>query len=355
MIESAAPEITDLFETLDPALFLLGAAAGAERRDENVHSPIRTYADETGLTLSAISDRRFLAWIVSSLMPLTGRRVLEIGAGTGYLAYALAQFTGEGGSVHGCEIIRDLFDASACNPLIRSTSTINLHAGDFVDVVPKLGEFDVVIATSAMSSIHPAMLCACKSDGGLIALPIEVPGGGDCFTIFRREADTVRSIEALLSVSVPTTGRYSEDPAWLIPIDRILPDFDHCDVTCVTRESRLGHPVYGTLALRSFLQAHEPLFAAVSLAGDNVPFLQRAAFGLIDEENASFCLQLADEMLLYGVRGLALAEQLTSRIRAWQADGEPSLADFRYQLPLTSSGIAFRPSILERSIGWNRA
>ncbi len=354
MIRSATPEIDQLFRTLDPALFLPDTTALRGNPNSPSQAPIRTYADETGLTLSAISDRRFMAWIVASLMPLAGRRVLEVGTGTGYLAYALAQFTGENGAIEGCEIIRDLFDASVRNPLICAMPRITLHAGDFVEVVPRLGQFDVVIATSAMSSIHPTLFRACNPDGGLIGLPIEIQGGGDCFTIFRREGDVVRAIDAMLSISVPTTGQYSDDPAWLTPIDRILPEGDLSGALYLTRENPLGHPVYGTLALRSFLQAHDSLFTAVSLASDDKPFIERAAFGLIDRESASFCLQRADQWILLGPRGLALAEQLTSRIRAWEADGKPSFADFRCLLPATDRGISFAPAVLERALGWHR-
>ena len=315
-------------EALDPAPFLLGVNADAQPTGKSSQDPIGPYADRTGLTLSAISDRRFMAWIVTSLMPLTGRRVLEVGTGTGYLAYALVQLTGDKGSVDGCEIIEELFDASVRNPLIRSTPSLTLHLGDFVEVVPKLGQFDVVIATSAMSSIHPALLSACNPDGGMIALPIEIQGGGDCYTIFRREAAMLRTVDAMLSVSVPTMGSYSQEPAWLVPIDRMLPNFDKSKAVCVIRESRLGHPVYGTLALRSFLQAQEPLFAAVSLTDGDEPFVQRAAFGLVDKVTASFCLQQADQLILYGARGLALAERLASRIQDWEGEGQPSLAVF---------------------------
>jgi protein-L-isoaspartate O-methyltransferase len=354
MIRSAPPEIDHLFQTLDPALFLRGRAARTKRFSDLSRAPIRTYVDETGLTLSAISDRGFMAWIVASLMPLAGRRVLEVGTGTGYLAYALAQFTGETGTVAGCEIIRELFDASVRNPLICSVPRISLYLGDFVNVVPKLGLFDVVVATSAMSSIHPVLLRACNPDGGLIGLPIEIQGGGDCFTIFRREGVTIRPIAAMLSISVPTTGKYTEDPAWLTPIDRILPDIDLSRALCIKRENSLGHPVYGTLGLRSFLQAHEPLFAAVSLAGDNEPFVERAAFGIINQDSGSFCLQWADQWIVFGQCGLALAEQLTWRIQAWEADGKPSLADFRYQLSATEKGVSFGPAILERAGNWQR-
>jgi protein-L-isoaspartate O-methyltransferase len=351
---TAAIEI--LFESLDPALFLPGIAGAAQGAPTHSFGPIKTFSDNTGLTLSAISDRRFMAWIAASLMPLAGRRVLEVGSGTGYLAYALAQLTGCEGSVDGCEIIEELAEASMRNPLILSTPSITMHSGDFVDVVPRLGLFDVVVATSAMSSIHPTLLSAFDASSGLISLPIEIQGGGDCYTIFRRNGAMLQSMGAMLSVSVPTTGRYSSDPAWLIPVDRVLPEFDLSRAVVLVRDSQLGHPVYGTLALRSYLQAHEPLFIAVNLMGDSESFVQQSAFGLIDQESGSCCLQRADQLILNGPQGLMLAERFIAHVLAWETDGRPSLANYKYQLPIPhQAAVSFASAILARACNWKRS
>jgi protein-L-isoaspartate O-methyltransferase len=344
--------VENLFESLDPASFIAGTSFSLPSSDTPRHGAIRTYADETGLTLSALSDRRFLTWIVASLMPLNGRRILEIGTGTGYLAYVLAQLAGDHGCVEGCEVIHELFAASVRNPMIRSTSAINLHDGDFVDIVPELGQFDIVIATSAMSNLHPVLLGACRPDGGMIALPIEIQGGGDCYTIFRREGAALSAVDAMLSVSVPTTGSYSSEPPWAVPVQRLIPDFDLSTAVRVARQIEWGHPVYGTLALRSFLQAHEPLFAAVSLGGDDQPFVRRMAFGLVDSEARSLCLQNSDQLLLSGGRALTLADYLDSRIHQWKAGGGKSLAGFRYTLPADAgNGVSFSPAIFSRASG----
>jgi protein-L-isoaspartate O-methyltransferase len=352
LIDVLTEDIEGLFERLDPTSFVPEGAVNSRPGSQN---PIRTYADERGLTLSAISDRQFMAWIVAALMPLTGCRVLEIGAGTGYLAYALAQLVGSKGSVKGCEIIPELFETSIRNPLIRSTSTIELHQGDFVDVVPSLGQFDVVIATSAMSSLHPALLNACHDCGGMIAFPVEIQGGGDCYTIFRRQGATLRTVAAKLSVSVPTTGSYTPDPAWFAPLGRVLPAFDLSKVIRVYSNSFLGHPVYDTLSLRSFLQAHEPLFASVSLGDDGDSFVQKVAFGLVDKQAESFCLQLFDHLVLGGPNAFALARRYTARAQEWEAQGRPSLADYRYRLELDRpSGISFEAAISDRAEEWRR-
>lgn len=354
MEERYRDEVQDLFEQTDPGPFVYGGDSRATSPDSD-HSPIRTYADKGGMTLSAISDRRFMAWIVAALMPLAGRRVFEIGTGSGYLAYALAQLTGPDGLVAGCEVIPELTEASTSNALIRSFPWIQIHAGDFVEIIPELGQFDIVIATSSMSILHATILNACKPDGGMIAVPIEIQGGGDCYTIFRRQGRVLEPLDAMLSVSVPTTGRYSPDPAWAVPVQQLVPDFDVSRAVRIMRADDLGHPVYGTLALRSFLQAHEPLFAAVSLAADQCSFAQNIAFGLVDRRAESFCFQHGDQLLLGGDRALALAERLAQRREEWEASGRASLADYQYLLEIEGGcGIAFAPAIAARSSAWRR-
>lgn len=344
--------IDDLFEKMDPSSFL-ESIGSIQRNVDKDFKPIQTFVDEYGLTLSAISDRRLMQWIVHALMPLAGRRVLEIGSGTGFFSYAMAQLTGPRGTVEGCEIIPDLFSASMNNDLVRATPWMNIHHGDFVDVVPALGAFDAVVATSAMSYLHPAMLNACKPDGGIVAFPIELRGGGDCYTVFRRQGDQLETMDSLLSISVPTTGRYSPESAWAVPIETLHTDVDLSSAVRLSHANELGHHVYGTLRLRSFLQAHEASFTAVTIGGEASSFAQNLLFGLIAD--GSFCLQEPAHRLLGGRHALLLAEKLALRCREWEARGRESLADYSYRIAIgPDGGISFEPALLESALSWRR-
>ena len=323
----------------------------ADRR--RPHAPIRTFKDETGLTLSAISDRDFMTWIVSRLMPLEGRRIFEIGTGSGYLAYVLAQLTGPRGLAAGCELIPQLSEAAANNPLVAAVPWLQIRHGDFTDILPGLGEFDVVIATSSMSWLHPAMLSGCRPDGGMIALPIQIRGGGDCYTIFRRNGSALETVDSVLSISVPTVGNYALAPPWAEPVRKLIPDFDMDETLEIVAPNDLGHPVYGTLGLRSFLQAFEPLYAAVEIGADQRLFAHNMAFGLV--EGGSFCLQHGDRAILGGAEGMALAERYTECRRKWTEEGRLSLADYSYRLEVDPArGHSFAPAIAAGAAWWRR-
>ncbi|WP_280940456.1 methyltransferase domain-containing protein [Mesorhizobium sp. LSJC285A00] len=305
----------------------------APRGQERFDGPIRTFSDADGTTLSAISDRTFLRWIVGELGDLRGKRIYEIGTGTGYLVSVLAQLAGSEGEIpliFGCEIIPDLFDQS--QRALIGTSGVRVQLGDWVDRLPELGLFDVIIATSAFRGIPRLLRQALRVPGGLLAMPIAIPGGGDCFTVFHATEEGLSTIDARMSVSVPTTGSMADEDTWYIPLEKLVDprpgSFVHIEIG-----QGFGHPVLDTLGFRSYLFGAEPKFHAVNLGGERTFDLRNYAFGLIDGERRSGALYHHHDMLAFGDLGLECAGALAAHRERWKTNGRSDLSQVRYHIP----------------------
>ncbi|WP_375785814.1 protein-L-isoaspartate O-methyltransferase [Bradyrhizobium sp. Pha-3] len=306
----------------------------------NPRGPVRTAVGANGIVLSAISDRDFLEVVLDNLAPLDGKKVFEIGSGTGYLAYVMSQLVGPLGHVTGCEIIETLYAHSVRNPLIVSQPNITLVAGDFIDILPQPS--DVIISTSSMDRFHRSILLSLK-DGGYLAVPIAIPGGGDCFSLFRYWDGWIRCYHAILSVSVPTRGSYSPDAFWAPHLDKIFPGVLERDILTVRHRPKAKHHIHESLCFRSYLHFTERRFFSVNLG--KVPYLAPSTmgFGLRSSgPDNSFAISAFDRDLVHGADGLALLSDLHNMRSEWERSGSPSLSNFRYDLPVpTSADLVF--------------
>lgn len=342
------PSVAEVFAAISPLEFVPPSMVAMPGGTDS-EGALRTFQRADGLVLSAISNRAFLCDIIARIMPLRGKRLFEIGSGTGYLAAVLAALCGPEGIVQGCEIIPELYQLSISNIERIGANNVRLLQGDFVDILQSTDMFDAVIATSCMSAIHAAILHSCNPIGGYILLPIEIPGGGDCFTIFQRDANRLTVVDSRLSVSVPSTGAYSGKPIWAPPVEQVLPGWETSPKTVIRSPAHARHFIHDTLAFRSFLLLNEPSFQAVNLGAGHLAFMEDMAFGLICGQTSSCCLRTARGMILRGTRGLELASRLTVWERDWARRSKPSLADWRYEIPIDPhQGFAFDPGFLNR-------
>jgi protein-L-isoaspartate O-methyltransferase len=340
--------VAEVFSALSPSEFV-PASMVATPGGTDSEGALRTFQRADGLVLSAISNRAFLSDIIARIMPLRGKRVFEIGSGTGYLAAVLAALCGPDGMVQGCEIIPELYTLSISNLERIGATNVQLFQGDFVDILRSAEMFDAVIATSCMSQIHAAIVQSCSPAGGCILLPVEIPGGGDCFTIFQRDANRLTVVDSRLSVSVPSTGAYSSKPIWAPPVEQVLPGWETAPKTEIRSPAHTRHFIHDTLAFRSFLLLREPSFQAVNLGAGHLAFMEDMAFGLICDRTSSCCLRTAGGLILRGAKGLELASRLTMWERDWAQRSKPSLADYRYEIPIDPrQGFAFDPGFLNR-------
>jgi protein-L-isoaspartate(D-aspartate) O-methyltransferase len=120
-----------------------------------------------------------------------GDRVLEIGAGMGYLAALLAELVGPRGHVDALELDASLA-ASARQRLAegRSSGRVTVHAIDGSEGLPAAAPFDRILVSCQTSEIVPAWKDQ-LSDGGRIVAPV-----GDTF-------------EQILTTMVRSGGRWT--------------------------------------------------------------------------------------------------------------------------------------------------
>lgn len=337
-------DINAAFAGVDIARF---APRGHERFD----GPIRTFSDADGTTLSAISDRTFLRWIIRELGDLRGKRIYEIGTGTGYLVSVLSLLAGREGDVpliFGCEIIPDLFDQS--QRALIGTSGVRVQLGDWVDRLPELGLFDVIIATSAFRGIPRLLREALRVPGGMLAMPVAIPGGGDCFTIFLATEKGLLTVGARMSVSVPTTGSIADEDTWYIPLEKLI-DPRPKSFLHIEKGRGFGHPVLDSLAFRSYLFGAEPNLRAVNLGVERTFDLTHYSFGLIDSERRSGALYHGRDIVVFGDLGLEFAGTLAAHRERWQANGQSDLSRVHYHIPWTAFDADQLPSGYVAALG----
>lgn len=341
--------ITEAFASFDPTDFVPGAQArGRKSSTCDPDAAIPTCRNDSGLIVSAISSRTFLKEIIENLLPLAGMRVFEIGCGTGYLASVLSKLCGEAGMVYGCEIVPKLVQVAKENIKSKGIRNIQIVEGDFADVLPAHGVFDVVIGTSSMSSMHESIINACNSMGGTVIIPIEIPGGGDCITSFKRTGSTLVTNFAALSLSVPTTGRYTSRAIWAPPVQELIPFWGTMPRT-VIQFGENATTIANTLSFRSWLLYNEPLFVAANLETGYLTRESDMAFGLVDSNSSSYCLKTGSTLLLAGRDALVLAQRFASRLSAWEDGGKLSLANYRFRIDLENcEAIDFVPPLKRR-------
>jgi protein-L-isoaspartate(D-aspartate) O-methyltransferase len=131
-----------------------------------------------------------------------GKRVLEIGTGSGYQAAVLAEI---GAEVFSIEVLQTLYARTARTLAALGYGRIHLRAGDGRKGWPDAAPFDAIVVTAAADAVPPALL-AQLADGGRLVIPV---GADDhqVLEMHRRSGDTV-SVERVFAVQfVPLVER----------------------------------------------------------------------------------------------------------------------------------------------------
>ncbi|MDY0269878.1 protein-L-isoaspartate(D-aspartate) O-methyltransferase [Trichloromonas sp.] len=117
-----------------------------------------------------ISQPFMVAFMTEVIRPRPGRKILEIGTGSGYQAAVLAAC---GAEVYSIEIIPPLAERSTA--LLRELGyRVETRAGDGFSGWPEAAPFDAIIVTAAAEFIPPPLIDQLK-DGGLMVIPVGTP------------------------------------------------------------------------------------------------------------------------------------------------------------------------------------
>jgi protein-L-isoaspartate(D-aspartate) O-methyltransferase len=118
-----------------------------------------------------ISQPYMVAYMTQVVAPGLGRRILEIGTGSGYQAAVLAE---AGAEVYSIEIIPELAKNAAERLRRLGFETIQVKAGDGYHGWPEHAPFDAIVVTAAAEFIPPPLLDQLK-DGGRMVIPVGTP------------------------------------------------------------------------------------------------------------------------------------------------------------------------------------
>ncbi|RLN64655.1 hypothetical protein BBP00_00003329 [Phytophthora kernoviae] len=134
----------------------------------------------------------------TTLMGVIKPRVLDIGAGSGYLTAALARLVDDaGGRVFGLELLPALTQFARKNVLhaaadLLERGVISLHCHNGWNGLPSEGPFNFIFVGAAVSS-PPQMLLDQLADGGQLVVPVDDPRGGQALvSVMRHGSSFVR-------------------------------------------------------------------------------------------------------------------------------------------------------------------
>ncbi|MBM4169416.1 MAG: protein-L-isoaspartate(D-aspartate) O-methyltransferase [Ignavibacteria bacterium] len=118
-----------------------------------------------------ISQPYIVAYMTELLRPSPGKRILEIGTGSGYQAAVLAEITD---SIYTIEIIPQLGNAAAQRLKELGYRHASIKIGDGYYGWEEHAPFDAIIVTAAAEFIPPPLISQLK-DGGRMVIPVGSP------------------------------------------------------------------------------------------------------------------------------------------------------------------------------------
>jgi protein-L-isoaspartate(D-aspartate) O-methyltransferase len=284
------------------------------------HDGLGIYGPDDDGVVATISAPGFVLQMLDALRVDPGMRVLEIGAGSGYNAGLLGHLVGPGGAVDSVEILAPLAEAAARSIARAGLENVRILHGDAGSVLRDDGPYDRIVFTTGSYDL-PAFLYDRLREGGLLQIPLKVPGGGDVLFLFRAEGGTFVAESARPCDFVPLTGQGRMRELDARPIDAFAP------WSALWRAPARGRPFFmgergalrfaeRTFPLRSYLAVVEPR---------TVCFVE--GFGVWDEGSSSLALVRPDRITVHG--GPAAGAILDAHLEAWLARGMPSMATMR--------------------------
>ncbi len=154
---------------------IINAFSNVDRADfVNLDYLANAYADRPlpigyGQTISQPST---IAFMLELLAPKAGERVLEVGAGSGWVATILAEIVGAAGEVYGVELHSKVLELAKQNTRSYQKKNLQLLQAGYGLGLPEAAPFDLILV-SAASEILPHELVEQLAIGGTMVIPIK--------------------------------------------------------------------------------------------------------------------------------------------------------------------------------------
>lgn len=118
-----------------------------------------------------ISQPFIVAYMTEIIEPGRGKKILEIGTGSGYQAAILAA---TGADVYSIEIIPELAESAATTLAETGYGEVHTKTADGYHGWPEYAPYDAIIVTAASEFIPPPLITQLK-DAGFMVIPVGSP------------------------------------------------------------------------------------------------------------------------------------------------------------------------------------
>lgn len=319
-----------------------------------------------GVATSSASQPSMVAIMLEQLDLQPGRRVLEIGAGTGWNAGLMAGLVGPTGSVVSVDIDADLVRTAGEHLAAAGVTGVELVTGDGARGHPAGGPYDRIVLTVGSADVRPEWV-AQLAPGGRLLLPLGLRGSQVSMAL-DLEADGVlrsRSARSCGFIRMRGTAAEPRGPGVDLPGGGRLElpaDAPPVDVAAVMAAlERPGPPVVSPVALRPadlwdgfglWLALSEPgvarLVTGPTPAEVHLALLDAAGGGIATAARADG----GTAVVPYGSAGDAPAERVFDALRAWSEAGRPDASGWRFAVH-PGPAPAVRPGrVVELSHAW---
>jgi protein-L-isoaspartate(D-aspartate) O-methyltransferase len=146
-----------------------------------------------------ISQPFIVAYMTEVVRPGPGRKILEIGTGSGYQAAVLAA---TGAEVYSIEIIPELASAAAARLRELGYGAVQTRAADGYYGWPEQAPFDAIIVTAASEFVPPPLIEQLK-EGGLMVIPVGSPFFVQTLMLVQKRVDAITSASLMPVRFVP--------------------------------------------------------------------------------------------------------------------------------------------------------
>ncbi|MDQ6773770.1 MAG: methyltransferase domain-containing protein [Candidatus Dormibacteraeota bacterium] len=273
---------------------------------------IVTRRDALGVPTSSSSQPAIMAIMLEQLDVLSGHRVLEIGAGSGYNAALLAYLAGPDGRVVSVDIDPEVA-MWAQAALDSAGAPVEVVVADGALSRPEGAPYDRIIVTAGASDLAEAWLDE-LSEGGVLVVPLHLAGPAQLSAAF------VRRGRALFGRSLAPCG--------FMPMRGKLALYGHAEldarVVAPGRGTGLKVPVADLRnGFETWLGLAEPGYLRVRVRPEDPPSVGLSAPGglaLLEGTGSKL------ELVVHGAAGDA-ARRLAAAHARWSAT-HPGVADF---------------------------
>ncbi|MBI3512909.1 MAG: hypothetical protein HY060_02420 [Proteobacteria bacterium] len=265
------------------------------------------------LPTATCSQPSFVLHLLELLDPQPGQRILEIGSGGGWIAGILGHAVGATGAITGIEVLHALAAASRASLAHCALANVTIVTGDGAAVALAGGPFDRILVSAGAGTV-PRIWFDALSDGGLLLVPLTVPGGGEEVYLLRRVGDRLCSEDALPAWFVPLVGAAATaaplDPATMPDLARLLSSRPTTRLPAWFGGAGAPFFTARTMAFRSFLYKTEPGLRAIAQ-----PAPAATAFGLLNRTLTSLAICRPDTIEGHGTR--IMIDRLTRAYCRW--------------------------------------